>query len=233
VSIRFTCPICKTAYTVNDRNAGQKAECKVCGQRLQVPTPAAKTQTVVGVPVEFPGPSAEPVPSRSVTADDLLPPSPAAPTPRRVPVGLIACGIVGGLFLFAGVVVAGVFALRAGTGAAAAVASPWSTKDWEVQDLADHLRRNGMPNLRVETSRHFPDAVWLVWGSGERNLHEDIYPVLGTGGVLVTKMPADWDWSTFRRTLADKEQKRHWGMGRFRFKGEESAVAKIRSLLDK
>jgi predicted Zn finger-like uncharacterized protein len=36
MAIRFACPVCKTAYTVNDKNAGQKTDCTKCGQRLQV-----------------------------------------------------------------------------------------------------------------------------------------------------------------------------------------------------
>jgi hypothetical protein len=47
VAIRFACPKCKTPYTVNDRDAGKKSECKVCGQRLQVPAPV-RAKTVLG-----------------------------------------------------------------------------------------------------------------------------------------------------------------------------------------
>jgi hypothetical protein len=48
VAIRFACPLCKTTYTVEDRDAGTKSECKTCGQRLQVPAkPPAKT--ILGV----------------------------------------------------------------------------------------------------------------------------------------------------------------------------------------
>src|SRR5215218_4585519 len=47
MSIRFACPACKTAYTVNDRDAGKKSECKTCGQRLQVPAPQ-RAKTVLG-----------------------------------------------------------------------------------------------------------------------------------------------------------------------------------------
>src|SRR5262245_63217170 len=40
MAIRFHCPQCQTHYTVNDRDAGKKSECKVCGVLLEVPTPA-------------------------------------------------------------------------------------------------------------------------------------------------------------------------------------------------
>ena len=45
--ITFACPICKTSYTVNDLDAGKKSDCKVCGQRLQVPAPP-RVKTVLG-----------------------------------------------------------------------------------------------------------------------------------------------------------------------------------------
>lgn len=57
--IRFACPVCKTTYTVNDRYGGKKAECKSCGQRIQVPAPT-RNKTVLGEvlpPVEAGGPS--------------------------------------------------------------------------------------------------------------------------------------------------------------------------------
>jgi transcription elongation factor Elf1 len=57
MSIRFACPVCKTDYTVNDRDAGKKAECKTCGQRLQVP-PSQRAKTVLGE--VLPGPHVEP-----------------------------------------------------------------------------------------------------------------------------------------------------------------------------
>ena len=47
MAIRFACPACETAYTVNDRDAGKKADCKKCGQRLQVPSPP-RLKTVLG-----------------------------------------------------------------------------------------------------------------------------------------------------------------------------------------
>jgi transcription elongation factor Elf1 len=47
MAIRFACPVCKTPYTVDDRDAGKKADCKKCGQRLQVPSPP-RLKTVLG-----------------------------------------------------------------------------------------------------------------------------------------------------------------------------------------
>lgn len=59
MSIRFACPVCKTSYSVADSDAGKKSDCKSCGQRLQVPTPAApRMRTVLGetMPEEQPRP---------------------------------------------------------------------------------------------------------------------------------------------------------------------------------
>ena len=63
MSIRFTCPVCKTAYMVNDRDAGKKSECKQCGQRLQVPAPQ-RSKTILGeaVSIDRPRPVAAPKP---------------------------------------------------------------------------------------------------------------------------------------------------------------------------
>lgn len=117
-------------------------------------------------------------------------------------------------------------------GPALAVTAPWSAKEWEVQDLADHLRRIGLPDLEVGNSSRSPDSAWLVW-SGLRPSHRDGIPVRLPGGVLATEMPADWDWSAFRRTLGDEEQRTNWGWKRFRFQGKGAAVAKIKGLLGK
>src|SRR6476661_8050482 len=48
VAIHFACPECKTPYTVNDRDAGKKSDCKQCGQRLEVPKPPERLRTVLG-----------------------------------------------------------------------------------------------------------------------------------------------------------------------------------------
>jgi hypothetical protein len=74
VAIKFACPICKTPYTVNDRDAGKKADCKVCGQRLQVPA-SARRKTVLGEELADDYPAAAPPP-----ADD---PPPADPSPAE------------------------------------------------------------------------------------------------------------------------------------------------------
>src|SRR4051794_27051102 len=59
MSITFACPKCSQSYTVNDRDAGKKAECKMCGQRLQVPAPARLHTTLGSLPDE-PASAAEP-----------------------------------------------------------------------------------------------------------------------------------------------------------------------------
>jgi uncharacterized paraquat-inducible protein A len=55
MSIRFSCPSCQSIYTVVSEHAGKRTECKVCGQRLEVPTPR-QASTVLGevVPVVEP-----------------------------------------------------------------------------------------------------------------------------------------------------------------------------------
>jgi hypothetical protein len=68
MSIRFACPVCQTKYAVNDRNAGKKSDCKVCGQRLQVPAKNAN-KTVLGESVSPESPSVgnpPPLPRRRV-----------------------------------------------------------------------------------------------------------------------------------------------------------------------
>jgi len=78
VSIHFACPVCKTSYTVNDRNAGKKSECKRCGQRLQVP--ASRTMQTI-LEEELPPPEAA-IPASGLSTLPLLadiynPPRPA------------------------------------------------------------------------------------------------------------------------------------------------------------
>lgn len=64
MAIRFACPVCKTEYTVNDREAGEKSECKVCGQRLEVPKPPQRLKTILGEVIvdESPAPGPTPPP---------------------------------------------------------------------------------------------------------------------------------------------------------------------------
>lgn len=67
MSINFSCPVCKTAYTVNDRDAGRKSSCAKCGQRLQVPASPAvapsRHKTILGETAP-PAPPPEPRPPR-------------------------------------------------------------------------------------------------------------------------------------------------------------------------
>jgi hypothetical protein len=64
VAIHFACPNCKTTYTVNDRDAGNKWDCKTCGQRLEVPKPPVRLKTVLGdyIAAEGPPPESSPAP---------------------------------------------------------------------------------------------------------------------------------------------------------------------------
>jgi DNA-directed RNA polymerase subunit RPC12/RpoP len=39
MSIRFSCPSCKSIFTVAVEYAGKRTECRVCGQRIEVPAP--------------------------------------------------------------------------------------------------------------------------------------------------------------------------------------------------
>jgi DNA-directed RNA polymerase subunit RPC12/RpoP len=72
MAIIFACPTCKASYTVNDRSAGEKIDCKTCGQRVQVPSPP-RNRTVLGESVE---------PTAATVPIDPLPPEPP-PRPRR------------------------------------------------------------------------------------------------------------------------------------------------------
>lgn len=47
MSIRFSCPSCKSIFTVSVAEAGTKTECNVCGQRIKIPAPQ-KQHTVLG-----------------------------------------------------------------------------------------------------------------------------------------------------------------------------------------
>jgi hypothetical protein len=49
--IRFACPACQQVFDAPDRGAGRKVSCPSCGQRLQIPNPAARpprNKTVIG-----------------------------------------------------------------------------------------------------------------------------------------------------------------------------------------
>src|SRR5688572_23583014 len=59
--LRFACPSCKTHYAVRTRDAGRKAECRVCGQRVEVPS-APRKRTVLGVVGPVTPPPASPTP---------------------------------------------------------------------------------------------------------------------------------------------------------------------------
>jgi predicted Zn finger-like uncharacterized protein len=89
VSIRFACPTCKTQYTVNDRDAGKKAECKTCGQRVQVPAPV-RSKTVLGdaLPPDRPRPKVSQLPVARPSHIEQPKPEPEDdPTP--VPIGYL------------------------------------------------------------------------------------------------------------------------------------------------
>ncbi len=47
VPISYSCPVCKSPYSVPDADAGKKSECSKCGQRIQVPAPR-RNKTVLG-----------------------------------------------------------------------------------------------------------------------------------------------------------------------------------------
>ena len=68
MSIRFTCPRCKTAYTADAHDAGKKSLCQECGRRLQVPSRGTE------------GDSPPPVPA---SAQRLIETQPATNLPAR------------------------------------------------------------------------------------------------------------------------------------------------------
>src|SRR5437868_6012934 len=111
MAIRFACPHCRATYTVNDRDAGKKADCKSCGQRLQVPA-SARRKTILGeeIPDDYSAAPAPPsdLPPPPPTPSESYYERPADPPPRRGMtaghIGVLVFGVV--VLLFAvGVVV--------------------------------------------------------------------------------------------------------------------------------
>ncbi len=85
MTIRFACPKCKTAYTVNEHNAGKKSDCKVCGQRLQVPAPP-RSKTILGEVLPSTGPAVAPARREPAPRPSFSPPPPTAHAPSTGPI---------------------------------------------------------------------------------------------------------------------------------------------------
>jgi hypothetical protein len=64
MSIRIRCPNSQQEYTVNDLNAGKRAECKVCGQQMRVPAAGRAEPESIPVSVPIPTPRNEPTAER-------------------------------------------------------------------------------------------------------------------------------------------------------------------------
>jgi predicted Zn finger-like uncharacterized protein len=92
MAIRFSCPSCNTAYTVDDKNAGKKSNCAKCGQVLRVPSPQ-RSKTIIGE--VLPGPL-----QNKTILGEAIPDTPATPiqpvgSPDTVPVICPTCGHTG------------------------------------------------------------------------------------------------------------------------------------------
>src|SRR5215216_493799 len=101
--VRFACPSCRSAFTVPDGDAGKKAECPVCRQRVRVPVPR-RLKTVLGEEVSVLAP--DPGRDRGPPADPLPAAYDPGPLPELPPVesrrgraGVLAFFLVGTVFL--------------------------------------------------------------------------------------------------------------------------------------
>lgn len=187
--IPFACPVCKTNYAVPDENAGRKAECKVCGQRLQVPSPE-RNKTVLGevLPPAPAPPAVEPPPlpprrpSPAVREPDspapfVMPPPPLPRRQPRVPIGaFVAAGVIG-LGLLGGVALVVVLAVTQRTDRGTAAAQ----RDGGPDRSASAGPRAEPAAAGVARRPAGPDPP-----AGERTLTgEEVYRLLVRSSVLV------------------------------------------------
>lgn len=242
MAIHFSCPVCRATYTVNDRLAGRTADCKACGQCLRVPAPG-RTHTVLGG-LRAPAVSPPLHPPPPVVPADPEPPDPllSPPPPRRVPLGLIAFGLVGGVFLVACLGIAGLVLVRGGRDGVGPAAPLLPTlgkpspdregKRWEFADLVAYLKKNGYPDLVTEHGETADGWTLLVGRPPE------VPPVYRRGAemaqrVEVRDMGEGFDAAKFNRNLADDERLGNWAWGRFTFYARHPLIlAKLRKALD-
>lgn len=81
--IQFVCPSCRTSYSVENQDAGRKVECKVCGQRVQVPS-SKRLKTVLGEEVIPHGASEKVHPQAPAWTQEVIEPRPK-PAPVSEP----------------------------------------------------------------------------------------------------------------------------------------------------
>jgi predicted Zn finger-like uncharacterized protein len=245
MAIRFTCPACKSTYAVNDRLAGKKAECKACGQRLQVPPQPPRAMTVLGelVPPAPPTPATAPEPDQPDPTPVPLPPPLPVRTRRALPAGLIAFGIVGAVFLVAALGIVALVLARGGRGdgggpaaVLAGLGRPGADREgraWEYADLVTYLKRNGYPGLETEHGEDSGSITLIVGRPPE------VPPRYTRDGAEMNKrvevrdLGAEFDAAKFNRNLADDERVFNWAWGRFTFFARHPLVlSKLRKALE-
>ncbi len=83
--IEFSCPSCKTRYSVKDELAGKGAKCGKCGHRMKIP--------VLAPPEPEPEPAAaESAGLGSWLDDELQPEPPTDVAPEMMPSACPSCG---------------------------------------------------------------------------------------------------------------------------------------------
>lgn len=253
--IRFACPECKTTYTANDRDAGKKSDCKVCGQRLEVPKPVERSKTVLGEVIGESAPATSLSPPRPAAAP---PPRVASPvsdpaperdvgeasdrTPRRMSpharAGLLAVLIAAGGFLAFCLLVGVIILCNRASGPSNRVASAFDDRPtekaegetWTHKELADYLRSKGVKPLWVIPSDHQARTAWLVLDKPDAS---------GAGNIDLV----GYDYRGCRVTLTDTAQAareavgrhaddpRFFAWGRFTFEANAPVIARIRAAL--
>ncbi len=75
MTITIGCPICGSTYNVSSRNYGKKTFCVQCGQRLQVPRPVVRSQTILATEIPAPndGVPRAPTPENARTSAAIRP----------------------------------------------------------------------------------------------------------------------------------------------------------------
>jgi hypothetical protein len=240
MSIRFVCPKCGQNYTVNDRDAGKKSDCKMCGQRLQVPALKARTKTVIGELV--PPPLARPSFAEPSQPDHE--PTPTLRARRQLPAGLLAFGIVGAVFLIVILGIVAVLVIGGGKNGAgdtpdvlSGLGKPSQQREgkaWEFIDLVNYLKKNGYPELVTEQGET-PNGWTLIVKPPP-----EVEPKYNRNGAEMTKrvevqdMGVGFDAAKFNRNLTDDQRGGNWGWGRFAFFARHPLIlAKLRKVLEK
>lgn len=150
-------------------------------------------------------------------------------------IGLIAFGIVGGVFLSAAVGIIGMIRMSAaGPGAPGLAPAGLSRSGPEdYQGLAERMRK-AFPRLNTVASVDHKGAQWFQLDGTKYSGDSLDYIPLGDlpNAVLVTDMGPNWKWADHSRNLADDEKRVLWGSGRFLFRGRRVDLDRVRKALD-